>query len=127
MSGIRLHRTPTGFRFELIAANGQPVAGSEVYSTRAACVKGGKSMAAVARKAPCVDLTRGETAANPRFEIFRDKAGGYRFRLRSRNGKIIAASEPYQTRRGAAQGVEAARRSASEANVSENGGLCIID
>ena len=127
MSGIRLRPTPTGFRFELIASNGQAVVGSEVYSAKAACLKGARSVIAVSEKAPCVDLTRGETAANPRFEIFQDKAGGYRFRLRSRNGKIIAASESYQTRYGAARGVEAARRSAGEAVLPENGGLCIID
>ena len=126
MPGIQLHRTPTGFRFELIAANGQPVAGSEVYSARAACIKGAESVLFIAPKACCVDLTRQETAANPRFEVFQDKAGCFRFRLRSRNGKIVAASEPYLTRYAAHQGVEAVRRCAEEIRTRASDRLCTM-
>jgi len=30
------------------------------------------------------------------FEVFRDAAQGYRFRLRANNGEIVAVSESYQ-------------------------------
>ncbi len=114
MSRIDLRRTPTGFKFDLKAANGETVATSEVYTTKAACLKGARSVLAAAPSAPCVE-GEPETVKNPRFEVFSDKGGRWRFRLRSRNGKIIAASEPYLTRYGALQGVEAARKSAKEA------------
>ncbi len=33
------------------------------------------------------------------FEVFIDKAGKYRFRLKSRNGRTLASSEAYSSRR----------------------------
>ena len=36
-----------------------------------------------------------ETVTNPKFEVYQDKAGEYRFRLKARNGEIIAVSEGY--------------------------------
>lgn len=31
----------------------------------------------------------------PKFEIYLDRAGGYRWRLKARNGEIVAISESY--------------------------------
>lgn len=85
------------------------MADSEVYSARGACLKGVKSLLRVAPEAAGPDAA-GE---NPRYEVFEDRAGLWRFRLRSRNGKIIAASGTYASRRGAVQGTEALRRAAA--------------
>jgi len=82
-------------------------------------MKGIHSIIASAPTAPCADLTRDETATNPKFELFQDKTGHFRFRLLARNGKIIAKSEGYMTRYGCEKGIEAVRCSATDAQVEE--------
>jgi uncharacterized protein len=51
-----------------------------------------------------------------RFEIFEDNAGQFRFRLRARNGEVVAIGEPHKTRQGALRAVEAVRRNSHEAD-----------
>lgn len=43
----------------------------------------------------------------PSIEIFRDDAGNFRFRVKARNGEIIAQSEGYFKREGCINGVNA--------------------
>ena len=101
---------PAGIKFDLRADNGEIIAVSEVYKTRAACEKGMESLRRYAPAAPVEDLTEeGIGVANPKFQLYRDKAGFFRFRLRSRNGKIIAASEGYSTKAAALAGIESIR------------------
>ena len=110
-----IRQTGTGYRFDLLAANGEVIAVSEVYKTEAACRKGIQSVAACAPRAKLADLTaEGKLPSNPRFEMFQDKAGQFRFRLRSRNGQVIAASEGYATRSGCEKGMESVRKNAAE-------------
>lgn len=42
----------------------------------------------------------------PRFEVFKDRKKQWRFRLRARNGKIIAISKVYVSRRNVILGIE---------------------
>ena len=59
-----------------MSANGQTVAVSEGYSSLAACRKGVESVKKCAPGAKLADLTgEGKTPANPRFELYRDRAG----------------------------------------------------
>ena len=44
-----------------------------------------------------------------KFELFKDKAGEFRFRLKAANGEIILASEGYKARAGAENGIESVR------------------
>jgi hypothetical protein len=44
------------------------------------------------------------------FELFRDKKGEFRFRLKAGNGEIILASESYKDRAGAANGIESVKK-----------------
>ena len=105
MSKFVIRAVPTGVKFDLCAANGQVIAGSEVYSARAACLRGIESVRRCARLGRVADLTEegGEEPANPKFELYQDKRGAFRFRLRARNGQIIVVSEPYSGK-GACQG-----------------------
>lgn len=48
----------------------------------------------------------------PKFEIYIDSAGEWRWRLRSSNGRIVASGEGYKTRAGCMRGIEAHRRAA---------------
>ena len=114
-----IKRTGTGYKFDLKAGNGETVATSEVYTTKAACLKGIQSVRTVAEIAGCADWETEEQTKNPKFVIFRDKRGYYRFRLLARNGKIVARSEAYMTRYGCEKGIEAARRSALDGNIEE--------
>ena len=51
----------------------------------------------------------------PQFEVFRDRKKQWRFRLRARNGKIIATSEAYISRRNAVMGIESVQDCALDA------------
>ena len=114
-----IKRTATGFKFDLKAGNGEIVATSEVYTTKAACLKGIQSIRTVAESAGCADAETEDRVKNPKFVIFRDKKGHYRFRLLARNGKIIARSEAYMTRYGCEKGIESTRSSALGENIEE--------
>ena len=115
MGRFRIKPVATGYKFALLAANGQVIATSEVYETEAACRKGVRSVCASAQKAKLADLTgEGKLPTNPRFELFLDKAGAYRFRLRSRNGQVVAVSEGYTTREACENGMESGRKNAAE-------------
>jgi len=52
-----------------------------------------------------------------KFEIYPDKSGQYRFRLKSRNGGVVASGESYPTRAAAKKGIEAVKRAAAGAKV----------
>jgi uncharacterized protein YegP (UPF0339 family) len=45
-----------------------------------------------------------------KFEIIKDKAGKFRFRLWAGNGEIIAVSEAYESKASAKNGIESVRR-----------------
>lgn len=118
MGKFVVRRTAAGCKFDLKAANGEIIATSEVYASLAACVKGAKSVARCAAAAAFADLTAGKSqGVNPKFELYRDRSGAYRFRLLSRNGKIIAASEPYGTKAACLVGIESVRGNAAEASI----------
>ncbi|MDF2506689.1 MAG: hypothetical protein K0Q52_548 [Microbacterium sp.] len=53
------------------------------------------------------------------FELYTDKSGGYRFRLKAGNGEIIATSESYTTKSAAVSGIDSVRRNAADAEVVE--------
>ena len=94
MGKFVIKETASGFKFNLLASNGQIIATSEVYNTLAACKNGVESVANCAPEANFADLTvEGEQPANPKFELYQDKAGEYRFRLKAKNGQNIAKSE----------------------------------
>jgi uncharacterized protein YegP (UPF0339 family) len=53
------------------------------------------------------------------FEIFRDHAGEYRFRLRADNGEPIATSEGYTSADDARRGADTVRRLAQTATIDD--------
>lgn len=55
------------------------------------------------------------TERKGKFEIYIDGDEQWRFRLKSSNGKIIAASEGYVTKQGCINGVMAVKKAAPEA------------
>ena len=119
MGKFVVKETKTGFVFNLKAGNGEVIAVSEVYSSEAACMKGIESVRKNAVEAKVEDQTVAEVAAvtNPQFEVYTDKAGEFRFRLKARNGEPIAASEGYKAKASCMNGIESVRKNAPEADV----------
>ena len=48
-----------------------------------------------------------------KFELYKDKGGKFRFRLKASNGQIILASQGYRSRASAAKGIESVRKNAA--------------
>ena len=107
-----------GIKFNLVAGNGEIIATSQVYSTKATAKKG---IASIIKNAdvPVEDQTvKGFKALpNPKFEVYKDKKGEIRFRLKSSNGQIIATSEGYKDMAGAMNGVKSVKKNAADAKI----------
>lgn len=54
-----------------------------------------------------------------KFEVYEDRAGKYRFRLKASNGEIVATGEAYETKASAKKGCEAVQHAAQGASVVE--------
>ena len=54
-----------------------------------------------------------------KFELYSDKAGKFRFRLKAGNGEIIAVSEAYESKASAKNGIESVRKNAPDATVND--------
>ena len=119
MGKFVIKETATGVKFDLKAGNGEVIATSEVYSSKVACEKGVESVRKNSVAANIEDQTvEGfETAKHPKFEVYLDKAGEYRFRLKATNGEPIAASEGYSSKAGCLNGIESVKKNAPEAAV----------
>ena len=119
MGKFVINDAKNGVKFYLKAGNGEVIAHSEVYSSLASCKKG---IASVIKNAPIAaveDQTKEGFAKerNPKFEIYADKKGEFRFRLRARNGQNIAASEGYTTMKACLNGIESVRKNAADGNI----------
>ena len=114
-------QVPSGFKFNLKASNGEVIATSEVYTTEAACKKGMESVRKNSLKANLEDQTvEGfKTEKHPKFELYADKAGEFRFRLKATNGEIIAVSEGYKAKPSCLNGIESVKKNAPEAKVEK--------
>ncbi len=119
MGTFLVKTTPTGVKFDLKAGNGEVILSSEVYSSEAACTKGMNSIIKNAPIARLEDQTiEGyETAINPKFEVYKDKAGEFRFRLKARNGQVIGTSEGYIQKHSCLNGIESVRKNAADAKI----------
>ena len=121
MSRFVIRRVPSGFKFDLKAANGQVVLTSEVYATENACHNGIRSIGKNAPGAKLEDQTENgyKTLTHPKFELYEDKGGGFRFRLKARNGEIIGVSESYTAKINCLNGIESVKKNALDAEIME--------
>ena len=116
MGKFVVRQVKTGIMFNLKAGNGEIIATSEVYNTEASCMKG---IASVVKNAPIANLENQivEGFAKekcPKFEVYVDKAGEFRFRLKATNGQIIAVGESYKALSSCLNGIESVRKNAAE-------------
>ncbi|MGM0771642.1 MAG: YegP family protein [Halobacteriota archaeon] len=54
-----------------------------------------------------------------KFEIYTDNSGKYRFRLKARNGEIIATGQGYSTKAACIKGIESIKKNAVDAEIVE--------
>jgi uncharacterized protein YegP (UPF0339 family) len=54
-----------------------------------------------------------------KFELYKDVAGKFRFRLKASNGQIIATGEAYESRASALKGIESVRKNAGAAALDD--------
>ena len=52
-----------------------------------------------------------------KFELYQDKGGDWRFRLKAGNGEVIATGQGYASKSGAVNGIDSVRRNAADAEV----------
>jgi len=116
MGKFVVKHTATGVKFDLKAGNGEVIATSEVYTTEAACLKGIESV-----KTNCTGAVEDQTVEgfeavkHPKFELYEDKGGEFRFRLKAKNGEVIATSEGYKTKTSCLNGIESVKKNAPDA------------
>lgn len=119
MGKFVVKKTNTGIKFDLKATNGEVIATSEVYEAEASCRKG---IASVIKNAPIAGIedqtVEGyETLKHPKFEIYTDKGGEFRFRLKARNGQIIAVSEGYKAMASCLNGINSVKKNAVDSPI----------
>ncbi len=119
MGKFVIKTSASGLRFNLKAGNGQVIATSQLYKTLATCRKGIISLQKNANS-PVENQTEDNYAPvkNPKFEVYKDKAGEFRFRLRARNGQIVGTGEGYTTLAKCLNGIASIGKNAPGAEIT---------
>ena len=117
MGKFVVRNTKTGIKFDLKAGNGEVIATSEVYASEASCLKGIASVQKNAPVAAVEDQTVEGYEKHPKFEVYTDKAGEFRFRLKATNGQVIAVSEGYKAKAGCENGIASVKKNAVDAPI----------
>ena len=120
MGKFVISKTKSGeFTFNLKAGNGEVIlSASESYTSMSGC-QGGIASVQKNALAHVEDQTvEGfEKLTHPKFEVYQDKAGEFRFRLKARNGENIGRSEGYKAKASALNGIASVGKNAPEADV----------
>ena len=121
MGKFQVKAAGKGVMFNLLATNGQVVSTSEVYNKKDSLKRGIASVQANAPVAGIEDQTAEKPVKlpNPKFEIYADKAGKFRFRLKAKNGQIVAVGEAYESKKAVLAGVASVKKNAPGAKVVE--------
>ena len=128
MGKFIIKKTPSGaFNFSLLASNKQKIAvSSQVYTTKGACKKGMESVGKNAQR--CIDENRivdltlktHEEKTCPKFEIYIDKAGMFRYRLIAPNGESLAISEDgYKSKSSCMNGIKSVGVNAMNSQIED--------
>ena len=105
------------YSFRLKAGNGEIIATSQMYKSLKTCRAGIESVRRNAPEANLEDQTKEgfQVQKHPKFEVYTDNAGEFRFRLKAKNGQNICASEGYTALKSCLNGIESVRKNAPEA------------
>ncbi|MBP3209236.1 MAG: YegP family protein [Oscillospiraceae bacterium] len=121
MGKFIIKQAKSGPMFNLKARNGEIIGTSEVYSSVDSCKNG---IASVQKNAPIAGLEdqtkeNFDKVPNPKFELYKDKAGEFRFRLKAGNGEIILTGESYVSKDGCKNGIASIRKNAVDSVIVE--------
>ena len=121
MGKFVIRKTNTGNKYNQKASNDEVIATPEVYSSPDTCKKG---IASVQKNAPIAAVENQTVEGfavekHPKFEVYADKAGEFRFRLKALNGQVIAVSEGYKAMASCMNGIESVKKNAVDAKVIE--------
>ena len=111
----------TGSKFNLVAGNGEVIASSQIYKSASGLKNG---IASVQKNAPAAAIENQTvegyaTEKHPKFEVYTDKAGEYRFRLKASNGQIIAVSEGYKALKSCLNGIASVKKNATSDKITQ--------
>ena len=108
--------------FNLYAANRVIVATSQIYSSSQSAITGIKSVIANAERANIEDQTlkQYQPMPYPKWEIYEDKGGQYRWRLLATNGSCILHSQGYTQKSTCKKGIESVIRTAKNAKIDKS-------
>ena len=120
MGKFILTKKTNGFHFNLKADNHEIIGTSEIYTTKAMALVG---IASVMDNADVhvedTTVSGFETLTHPKYQIYLDKGGEFRFHLKARNGEIILASEGYTTKQNCKKGIESVKHNAPDGDIVE--------
>ena len=120
MGKFVVKETNTGIKFDLKAGNGEVIATSQVYTTEAACLNGIASVKENASALVEDQTVEGyEELKHPKYEVYLDKADEFRFRLKAKNGQVIATSEGYKSKASCMNGIDSVKRNAPDAEIAK--------
>ncbi len=94
------------YRYRLKAGNGQIILTGEAYSSKSACIDG-------------VESVKKNSQKDSAFEVYEDKKGEFRFRLKASNGEIVGQGESYIARSGCMNGIESVKKNAVDSRTVE--------
>lgn len=98
-----------GYMFNVWAANYQIIAKSQSYTSKTACKTGINSVTNTAAVAAIEDQTLQTVKEEkcPKFQIYLDKGGKYRFNLIAKNGQnVLACTQGYTTKPACKNGIQ---------------------
>ncbi|MBQ3735530.1 MAG: DUF1508 domain-containing protein [Candidatus Methanomethylophilaceae archaeon] len=107
-------KSKDAFFFELVASNGEVIGTSQDYRSLSSA-KGGVGSVQRNYYADVEDQTLQDfqpLPRHPKWELYEDDVGEFRFRLKAMNGEVILNSEGYSAKASAKKGIEAVKRNA---------------
>ena len=106
MPKFQVYKDSAGkYRFRLRADNNKIVAVGEAYEQYAGCINGIKSIQKNCNAQVEDTTVEGQKLSNPKFQVYKDTSGKFRFHLNARNGEIIAQGEGYETKDACLNGI----------------------
>ncbi len=95
-----------GFRFRLVASNGQNILSSQGYKAKASCLNG-------------VESVRKNSQDDSMYERLQSSSGKDYFNIKSSNGQVIGTSQMYASAAGMENGIASVKTNAPDAELVE--------
>ncbi len=64
-------------------------------------------------------MTQEDVLVPAKFELYKDMAGKFRYRLKASNGNVLASSDGYDTKRSAMNGIKSLQKNATDAEIDD--------